>query len=81
MRASTDGLVRACVLSAELCLSSCAVCTCASVWLGLRVDVCLVHRLLLQVNVAEVMANDDKLDGEWDLAGEKAKGSIKLRLK
>lgn len=34
-----------------------------------------------KVSVAEVMANDDKLDGEWDLAGEKAKGSIKLRLK
>lgn len=34
-----------------------------------------------QINVAEVMANDDKLDGVWDLAGEKAKGSIKLRLK
>ncbi len=34
-----------------------------------------------QVYVAEVMANGDQLDGEWDLAGEKAKGSIKLRLK
>lgn len=31
--------------------------------------------------MAEVIANDDKLDGEYDLAGEKAKGSIKLRLK
>eukprot|EP00903_Cladosiphon_okamuranus_P007574 g7348.t1 len=34
-----------------------------------------------QVKVAEVMANDDQLDGEWDLTGEKAQGSIKLRLK
>ncbi|CAM9329613.1 unnamed protein product, partial [Hapterophycus canaliculatus] len=34
-----------------------------------------------KVNVAEVMANDDKLDGEWDLGGKKAQGSIKLRLK
>ena len=31
--------------------------------------------------VAEVMANDDKLDEEWDLTGEKAKGTIKMRLK
>ena len=35
---------------------------------------------LLQINVAEVMANDDKLDGEWEFAGEKAKGAMKLRL-
>lgn len=36
--------------------------------------------MALQINVAEVMANDDQLDGEWDLAGQKAMGSIKLRL-
>lgn len=35
----------------------------------------------VKVSVAEVMANDDTLDGEWDFTGEKAKGSIKMRLK
>lgn len=34
-----------------------------------------------QVNVAQVIANGDKLDGEWDLTGEKAKGAIKMRFK
>lgn len=33
------------------------------------------------MKVAEVMANDDQLDGEWDLLGNKAKGSVKMRLK
>lgn len=35
----------------------------------------------IQVYVAEVIANEDQLDGEWDLTGEKAQGSIKMRLK
>lgn len=36
---------------------------------------------LSQLNVAEVMANDDLLDGEWDFEGEKTQGSLKMRLK
>lgn len=50
------------------------------VYLGCAL-VCAFSSIASQINVAEVMANDDQLDGEWDLAGEKAKGSIKLRLK
>ena len=41
---------------------------------------CAVLCCAVQVNVAEVMANFDQLDGEWDLTGEKAKGAIKMRL-
>lgn len=44
------------------------------------VDHVLSSPFCSQVNVAEVMANDDKLDGEWEFAGEKAKGAMKLRL-
>ena len=33
------------------------------------------------MKVAEVIANDDLLDGEWDFDGEKTEGSIKMRLK
>lgn len=31
--------------------------------------------------VNEVMMNEDQLDEQWDLTGEKAQGSIKMRLK